>query len=56
MSRNTMEAWIPEEWETSRVVQSIQQISAVESLAARIPMSSDTKHVPRTAEIGRAHV
>lgn len=49
MARNTLEAWIPEEWETSRVVQSIQQISAVEALAARIPMASDTKHVPRTA-------
>lgn len=49
MARNTMEPWIPEEWETSRVVQSITQISAVESLAARIPMGSDTKHVPRTA-------
>jgi HK97 family phage major capsid protein len=44
-----MEPWIPEEWETSKVVQSITQISAVESLAARIPMGSDTKHVPRTA-------
>lgn len=49
MARNTLEAWIPEEWETSRVVQSIQQISAVEALAARITMGSDTKHVPRTA-------
>jgi HK97 family phage major capsid protein len=44
-----MEAWIPEEWETSRVVQSIQQMSAVEALSARITMGSDTKHVPRTA-------
>jgi HK97 family phage major capsid protein len=44
-----LEAWIPEEWETSKVVQSITQISAVEALAARIPMGSDTKHVPRTA-------
>ncbi len=49
MARNTMEAWIPEEWETSRVIQSINQISAVEALSARIPMASDTKHVPRTA-------
>ncbi|MFF7130392.1 phage major capsid protein [Streptomyces sp. NPDC008240] len=49
MARNTMEAWIPEEWETSRVVQSITQISAVEALSARITMGSDTKHVPRTA-------
>jgi len=49
VARNTMEAWLPEEWETSKVVQSITQISAVEALAARIPMASDTKHVPRTA-------
>lgn len=52
MTRNTMEAWIPEEWETSRVVQSINLISAVEALASRIPMGSDTKHVPRTAGMG----
>jgi HK97 family phage major capsid protein len=52
VARNTMEAWIPEEWETSRVIQSITQISAVEALAARIPMASDTKHVPRTAGMG----
>lgn len=51
-----MEAWIPEEWETSRVVQSITQISAVESLAARIAMGSDTKHVPRTAGMSVAVV
>jgi len=49
VARNTMEAWIPEEWDTSRVIQSITQISAVEALSARIPMGSDTKHVPRTA-------
>jgi len=47
-----MEAWIPEEWETSKVVQSILQISAVEAVSARIPMASDTKHVPRTAGMG----
>lgn len=52
MARNTLEAWIPEEWETSKVVQSITQISAVEAVAARIPMGSDTKHVPRTAGMG----
>jgi HK97 family phage major capsid protein len=56
MARNTLEAWIPEEWETSRVVQSITQISAVESLAARITMGSDTKHVPRTAGMSVAVV
>ncbi|MDX3575978.1 phage major capsid protein [Streptomyces sp. FL07-04A] len=52
MTRNTMEAWIPEEYESSRVIQAINQISAVEALASRIPMGSDTKHVPRTAGMG----
>jgi HK97 family phage major capsid protein len=52
MARNTLEAWIPEEYETSRVIQSINQLSAVEALASRIPMGSDTKHVPRTAGMG----
>lgn len=52
MARNTLEAWIPEEYESSRVITSINQISAVEALASRIPMGSDTKHVPRTAGMG----
>lgn len=52
MARNTLEAWIPEEYETSRVIQGINQISAVEALASRITMGSDTKHVPRTAGMG----
>lgn len=52
MARNTMEAWIPEEYESSRVIQAINQMSAVEALASRIPMGSDTKHVPRTAGMG----
>jgi len=52
VSRNTMEAWIPEEYSSSPVIQSINQISVVEALAARIPMGSDTKHVPRTAGMG----
>jgi len=52
VARNTLEAWIPEEWETSKVVQTMQQMSAVEDLASPIPMGSDTKHVPRTAGMG----
>ncbi|MFE3031573.1 phage major capsid protein [Streptomyces canus] len=52
MARNTLEAWIPEEWETSKVVQTVQQMSAVEALGSPIPMNSDTKHVPRTAGMG----
>jgi HK97 family phage major capsid protein len=51
-----MEAWIPEEYSSSPVIQSIQQVSAVEALATRIPMSSDTKHVPRTAGMNVAVV
>lgn len=52
MARNTMEAWIPEEYSSSPVIQSINQISVVEAISARIPMGSDTKHVPRTAGMG----
>ncbi|MET8826094.1 phage major capsid protein [Streptomyces sp. NPDC004610] len=43
---------MPEEWETSRVIQSILQVSAVEDLSSPITMTSDTKHVPRTAGMG----
>jgi HK97 family phage major capsid protein len=52
VARNTLENWIPEEYSSSPVIQSITQISAVEALAAHIPMGSDTKHVPRTAGMG----
>lgn len=52
MARNTLEAWIPEEWETSKVIQTILRLSAVEALGAPITMGSDTKHVPRTAGMG----
>lgn len=52
MARNTMEAWIPEEYSSSPVVQSVRQVSVVEDISAHIPMGSDTKHVPRTAGMG----
>ncbi|MFD4830142.1 phage major capsid protein [Streptomyces uncialis] len=51
MARNTVEAWIPEEYD-SEVIQRINQISVVEAVASRIPMSSDTRHVPRSAGMG----
>lgn len=51
MARNTMEAWIPEEWD-SQVIQRINQNSVVEAYASRIPMSTDTRHVPRSAGMG----
>lgn len=51
MARNTVEAWIPEEY-GSEVIQRITQTSVVEAVANRIPMSSDTRHVPRSAGMG----
>lgn len=51
MARNTMEAWIPEEWD-SQVIQRINQNSVVEAYASRTPMSTDTRHVPRSAGMG----
>ncbi|MFJ4926849.1 phage major capsid protein [Streptomyces sp. NPDC088736] len=52
MARNTAEAWLPEEWETSKIVQSVIQNSAIEDLSSPVTMGSDTKHVPRTAGMG----
>jgi len=46
VARNTYEAWIPEQW-GGAVIQRIQAMSAVEAVARREPMSTDTKHVPR---------
>ncbi|MGW6912585.1 phage major capsid protein [Kitasatospora sp. NPDC054939] len=51
VARNTLEAWIPEEWD-SQVIQRINQVSVVEALASRTAMSTDTRHVPRSAGMG----
>ena len=51
MARNTMEAWIPEEYD-SEVIQRITQTSVVEAVANRLPMTSDTRHAPRSAGMG----
>ncbi|AVH60002.1 MULTISPECIES: phage major capsid protein [Streptomyces] len=51
MARNTMEAWIPEEYD-SAVIQRITQTSVIEALANRLPMTSDTRHAPRSAGMG----
>lgn len=45
MSRTDLSVWIPEET-SSNVLQTIAQTSAVEALATREPMGSDTKTVP----------
>lgn len=47
MARQTFEDWLPEEW-GGAVVTKIRAISAVEALARHEPMSTDTKHVPRS--------
>ncbi|MBA5222229.1 phage major capsid protein [Streptomyces griseoaurantiacus] len=50
-TRNTYEDWIPEEY-SGPVITRVNQQSAVERLARRIPMATDTKHVPRSAGVG----
>lgn len=47
IARQTFEAWIPEEW-GGAVISKIRALSAVELYARREPMTTDTKHVPRS--------
>lgn len=51
MARNTMEDWLPEEYD-SEVIQRVNQVSGVEAFARRIPMGSDSKNVSRSAGVG----
>lgn len=55
MARNTYEDWIPEEWD-GPVITRVNATSAVEALARRVPMATDTKHVPRSSGVGVATV
>ena len=50
MARNTMEAWIPEEY-GGAVIQRVERMSAVEALGRPEPMGTDTRHVPRAGEV-----
>lgn len=50
MARNTFESWIPEEWD-SQVIQRVQQVSVIESEAREYPMTTDTRHIPRSAGV-----
>jgi len=50
MARTNMDAWIPEE-RGSTVLQTISQVSAVELLARRESMNSETKFVPRSGGV-----
>lgn len=51
MARNSYDNWIPEE-DSSEVITRVNQMSAVEALASREPMSSNTKSIPRSAGVG----
>lgn len=51
MAAINVDDWIPEEY-TGAVITRVNQLSAVEALARREPMATDTKHVPRDAGSG----
>lgn len=51
MALHTFDPWLPEDW-SGPVVQKIQQLSAIEALARREPMSTQSKHVPRSGGMG----
>lgn len=49
-AENNFDKWVPEEYD-STVIQRVNQVSALEALASRIPMGTTTKSVPRSAGI-----
>jgi HK97 family phage major capsid protein len=51
MARNVFDDWIPEE-KGGRVITRVAQVSAIETLARREPMATDTKSVNRSSGIG----
>jgi len=51
MTRQNVDAWIPEDW-SSKVYTKIVATSAIEQLATRVPMTTDNKHLPRSAGVG----
>jgi HK97 family phage major capsid protein len=51
MTRQNVDAWIPEDWD-SKVYTKIIATSAIEALATRVPMTTDNKHLPRSAGVG----
>jgi len=51
MARNTLEAWLPEE-PTSDVITRLAQTSVAETSLKSIPMTTETKSVPRSAGMG----
>jgi HK97 family phage major capsid protein len=55
VARNTLDAWIPEEF-GSEVIQKVNQSSAVEAYAQRIPMKTQTRSTPRSGGVDIAIV
>jgi HK97 family phage major capsid protein len=55
VARQDFDVWIPEEWD-GPVLTRVNQVSAVEALARREPMGTDTKHVPRSGGMDVATV
>lgn len=50
MARQTYEAWLPEE-KDSAVMTAVRRSSAIEAVARRIPMNSDSKTFPRSGDM-----
>lgn len=55
MTRDTYEAWIPEEY-GSTLIKQIERQSAAERFFRQEPMATDTKHVPRSGSVSVAVV
>jgi hypothetical protein len=51
MAMHTFSPWIPEEWD-GPVIQKVLQMSAVEALGRPEPMTTATRHVPRSGGMG----
>lgn len=50
-ARANVDAWIPEEYD-STVIRKIEQNSAIEAWSAKVPMTSQTKSIPRSGGVG----
>lgn len=51
MAMHTINPWIPEEWD-GPVIQKVLQMSAIEAAGRPEPMSTATRHVPRSGGMG----
>lgn len=51
MARDNFDKWVPEEF-GSAVLQRVNQVSAVEAFAQRVPMGTQTRSTPRSGGVG----